>query len=152
LFSLTQQWIDAWVIFCSLLGLVILAPEGNMATIDAYFFGASASTESGLNTYVSPKSVWDEFQAWLNMTFSSVDVKDLRTYQQVFIYIIPTITNLMVVNIMVVVARIFWFKKKLRAVGKSSSLNTQWRDGRLIESPVQLSLILDQCQRAWFSH
>ncbi|KAG8168128.1 hypothetical protein KVR01_003817 [Diaporthe batatas] len=84
----------AWIIFCGLLGLVILTPEGNLAAIDAYFFGASASTESGLNT---------------------VDVKALRTYQQVFLYVIPTITNLGVVNIAVVVFRIVWFKKKLKA-------------------------------------
>lgn len=35
-----------------LLALPILYPCGNLAAIDAYFFGASASTESGLNTWV----------------------------------------------------------------------------------------------------
>lgn len=50
LLALTQQSTDAWIIFCGLLGLVILTPERNVPTIDAYFFGASASTESGLNT------------------------------------------------------------------------------------------------------
>lgn len=35
-----------------LLSLPVLLPAGNMAAVDAYFFGASASTESGLNTYV----------------------------------------------------------------------------------------------------
>lgn len=40
---------DAWIIFCSLLGLVVLYPNGDMSAIDAFFFGASASTESGLN-------------------------------------------------------------------------------------------------------
>ncbi|KXJ86489.1 cation transport protein-domain-containing protein [Microdochium bolleyi] len=88
----------AWIIFCGLLGLVVLAPEGNMAAVDAYFFGASASTESGLNT---------------------VDLKDLRTYQQIYLYIIPIITNLGVVNIMVVVMRILWFKKRFRTVSPS---------------------------------
>jgi hypothetical protein len=36
----------------SLLALPILAPYGNISATDAYFFGASASTESGLNTYM----------------------------------------------------------------------------------------------------
>ena len=36
-----------------LLALVVLYPAGNMPAIDAYFFGASGSTESGLNTYVA---------------------------------------------------------------------------------------------------
>lgn len=44
-------------------------------------------------------------------------MKALRTYQQVFLYVIPTITNLGVVNTAVVVARIVWFKKKLKAAG-----------------------------------
>lgn len=34
----------------SVLSLAIMYPYGNLKAIDAYFFGASASTESGLNT------------------------------------------------------------------------------------------------------
>lgn len=34
-----------------LLAIPILYPAGNLRAVDAYFFGASASTESGLNTY-----------------------------------------------------------------------------------------------------
>lgn len=41
---------DAWIITLSVLSLVIIYPYGNLKAIDAYFFGASASTESGLNT------------------------------------------------------------------------------------------------------
>lgn len=83
-----------WIIFCSLLAFPILYSYGNLAAIDAIFFGCSASTESGLNT---------------------VDVKDLKTYQQVYLYIIPTITNLMFINAMVVVVRLYWFRKQLRS-------------------------------------
>jgi hypothetical protein len=43
----------AWIVFTGLLSFLILYPFGNLEAIDAYFFGASASTESGLNTYVS---------------------------------------------------------------------------------------------------
>jgi hypothetical protein len=42
--------VDAWIITLSILSLVIIYPYGNLKAIDAYFFGASASTESGLNT------------------------------------------------------------------------------------------------------
>lgn len=42
----------------SILGLIVLYPYGNVRAIDAYFFGASASTESGLNTYVVVLSCW----------------------------------------------------------------------------------------------
>lgn len=84
-----------WIIFCSILGLIVIYPFGNVTAIDAYFFGASASTESGLNT---------------------VDVKDLKTYQQVYIYVIPTITNLGFINIVVAAVRIYWFKKKFKTL------------------------------------
>ena len=45
--------VDAYIIFMGLLALPILYPYGNMDAIDAWFFGASASTESGLNTSVA---------------------------------------------------------------------------------------------------
>lgn len=34
----------------SILSLAVLYPGGNLRAVDAFFFGASASTESGLNT------------------------------------------------------------------------------------------------------
>ncbi|KAK1476346.1 low-affinity potassium transport protein [Colletotrichum tamarilloi] len=88
-----------WILFCSLLSWVLLYPYGNLAAVDAFFFGCSSSTESGLNT---------------------IDVKDLKTYQQVYIYVIPMITNLMFVNIVVVVARLYWFRQRLRIIAPSS--------------------------------
>ncbi|KAJ5373833.1 Potassium transport protein high-affinity [Penicillium concentricum] len=84
----------AWIITLSILSLVIIYPYGNLKAIDAYFFGASASTESGLNTF---------------------DVKDLKTYQQVYIYIIPVVSNLGFINIAVVIFRARWFEKHLKA-------------------------------------
>lgn len=45
---------DLYIIVTGLSGLLILLPYGNITAIDAYFFGVSASTESGLNTYVQP--------------------------------------------------------------------------------------------------
>ncbi|KAJ5484825.1 Low-affinity potassium transport protein [Penicillium diatomitis] len=85
-----------WIIFMGLLSLAIIYPYGNLAAVDAYFFGASASTESGLNT---------------------VDVKELKTYQQVYIYLIPIFTNIGFINILVVVFRLRWFEKHLKKVG-----------------------------------
>ncbi|KAI9801200.1 MAG: hypothetical protein M1825_003474 [Sarcosagium campestre] len=88
----------AWIIGAGILGLIIIYPFGNLASVDAYFFGVSASTESGLNT---------------------VDVKDLKTYQQLVIYFSPIITNLGFINIIVVVIRLYWFEKHLRQVAPS---------------------------------
>lgn len=75
--------------------MIIVYPYGNLAAVDAYFFGVSASTESGLNT---------------------VDVKALKTYQQIFIYITPIVTNLGFVNIIVVVVRLRWFSRRFKGL------------------------------------
>jgi hypothetical protein len=42
----------------------------------------------------------------------------LKTYQQVYIYLIPILGNLGFINILVVVVRLRWFEKRLKAVGE----------------------------------
>ncbi|RYO82602.1 hypothetical protein DL766_003116 [Monosporascus sp. MC13-8B] len=105
----------AWIIFCSLLGIVVLLPYGNVPAIDAYFFGASASTESGLNT---------------------IDVKDLKTYQQLFLYFIPIFTNLGFINIIVVAVRLYWFEQHIRQNG--NKLLAQSRRGPTKDVEAQI--------------
>ncbi|EEU35272.1 uncharacterized protein NECHADRAFT_54501 [Fusarium vanettenii 77-13-4] len=83
----------AYIILMCLLAIPILYPYGNLKAIDCFFFGASSSTESGLNT---------------------VDVKELKTYQQLYIYFVPMLTNLGFVNIIVVVVRLHWFRSHLK--------------------------------------
>ncbi|CAG9947355.1 unnamed protein product [Clonostachys rosea f. rosea IK726] len=85
----------AYIIFMGLLSIAVMLPAGNVKAIDAYFFGASASTESGLNT---------------------VDVKDLMLYQQLYIYFIPIVTNLGFINAFTVLVRLIWFRKHLKKV------------------------------------
>ncbi|KAG9187139.1 hypothetical protein G6011_05010 [Alternaria panax] len=85
----------AYILSFGILALIIIYPYGNLSAIDAYFFGVSASTESGLNP---------------------VDVKALKTYQQIFIYITPIVTNLGFINVVVVVVRLRWFSQKLKGI------------------------------------
>ncbi|KAG4438610.1 hypothetical protein IFR05_005893 [Cadophora sp. M221] len=85
----------AYIITLGVLGLIIIYPYGNMPAVDAYFFGVSSSTESGLNT---------------------IDVKDLKIYQQLVIYFIPIIGNLGFINIVVVLVRLVWFEKRLKNI------------------------------------
>ncbi|KAF2868839.1 hypothetical protein BDV95DRAFT_642773 [Massariosphaeria phaeospora] len=74
--------------FITLHWLIVIYPYGNMQFVDAYFFGVSASTESGLNPVVprrrkvtmAPKS-----NNWLGF-----------------------------INIIVVVVRLYWFEKRLK--------------------------------------
>lgn len=59
-------------------------------------------------------------RSWANTRRNSKDVKDLYTYQQLYIYFIPILTNLGFINIIVVVVRLYWFKKHLHKVGKTN--------------------------------
>ncbi|KAG5296781.1 potassium transporter [Histoplasma ohiense] len=88
----------AYIVTLSISSLVVLYPYGNLKAIDAYFFGASSCTESGLNTY---------------------DVKDLKTYQQLFIYVIPVISHHAFINIAVVLVRLHWFRKRLDEIAST---------------------------------
>lgn len=49
-FCSDHAFTDAYILSFGILALVVIYPYGNLAAIDAYFFGVSASTESGLNT------------------------------------------------------------------------------------------------------
>ncbi|KLJ13157.1 hypothetical protein EMPG_09428 [Blastomyces silverae] len=104
----------AYIISLSISSLVVLYPYGNLKAIDAYFFGASGCTESGLNTY---------------------DVKDLKTYQQLFIYVIPIISHLGFVNIAVVLVRLHWFKKRLNEFAPSQVQHRQDVEAKAFETP-----------------
>ncbi|PGH15107.1 hypothetical protein AJ79_02633 [Helicocarpus griseus UAMH5409] len=69
-----------------------------MAGIDAFFSSCSAATTTGLST---------------------VDVNTMRTYQQVVIYITPLIANLSVINLVVVLVRLYWFETRFKDIGNS---------------------------------
>lgn len=58
------------------------------------------------------------FSSRLSSIVSRVDVKELKTYQQVYIYLIPILGNLGFINIIVVVFRVKWFEKRLKAIGE----------------------------------
>lgn len=47
-----------------------------------------------------------------------VDVKDLKLYQQLFVYFVPIVSNLGFINILVVVVRLLWFEKRLKEIGR----------------------------------
>ncbi|USP79607.1 hypothetical protein yc1106_06881 [Curvularia clavata] len=85
----------AYILTLGILAFIVIYPYGNIRAIDAYYFGASASTSSGLNP---------------------IDLKALKTYQQVWLYFTPILANLGFVNIIVVVVRLRWFNKKLKGI------------------------------------
>ncbi|KAF5022486.1 hypothetical protein F66182_5458 [Fusarium sp. NRRL 66182] len=86
-------WADIYILLMGLSSFVFIYPKGNLSAVDAYFFGVSASTSSGLAT---------------------VDVPLLKTYQQLFIYFVPLVCNIVVINALVVVVRLIWFRRYLK--------------------------------------
>lgn len=42
----------------------------------------------------------------------------MRTFQQVVIYIVPLIGNLSVINLVVVLVRLYWFETRFKDIGK----------------------------------
>ncbi|OWP01770.1 hypothetical protein B2J93_3432 [Marssonina coronariae] len=88
-------WIVGMVIFSSL----CLYIRGGIPYIDALFLGSGAATQSGLNT---------------------IDINSLNTWQQVVIYLVPMLTNPIVINSFVVFLRLYWFEKRFQHIARES--------------------------------
>ncbi|ROT34443.1 potassium transporter [Sodiomyces alkalinus F11] len=83
-----------YIITCTIITFIILYCYGNLTAIDAFFLSLSGSTESGLN---------------------SIDIKLLKLYQQICLYFLPHITNLMFISPLTVAWRLFWFHKHMNS-------------------------------------
>ncbi|KAF2276492.1 potassium transport protein TRK1/TRK2 [Westerdykella ornata] len=84
-----------YIIGMALLGSIIIYPAGNMAYIDALFFASGAATQSGLNT---------------------IDLNNIRLYQQVAIMLITCCCTPIFINTFVVFVRLYWFEKRFQSV------------------------------------
>lgn len=76
------------------------------------------------------------FLVTISDMLSSIDVKDLKKYQQLYIYFIPILTNLGFINIMVVIVRLFWFRRHLKRLGEYCA-NPFNRHSKLITAAPQ---------------
>jgi Trk-type K+ transport system membrane component len=88
---LHYAYIISWIIT----GSIIVYAGGNIAYIDALFFAAGASTQSGLNT---------------------VDVNLLRLYQQIVLYMIACLCTPIFIHGALVFIRLYWFEKRFQHV------------------------------------
>ncbi|EPS39267.1 hypothetical protein H072_6953 [Dactylellina haptotyla CBS 200.50] len=88
-------YIIGWCITAS----ILLYPIKNMQYIDALFFASGASTQSGLNT---------------------IDINQLKTYQQVVLMLVACFTNPVVINTGVVFVRLYWFEKRFDTIVEQS--------------------------------
>lgn len=84
-----------WTIVTS----VIIYPAKNVSYTDALFFACAAATQSGLNT---------------------VDLNDLRIYQQIVIWCVAMVTSPIFIHTAVVFVRIYWFEKRFQYLVQSA--------------------------------
>ncbi len=69
-----------------------------------------------------------------------VDVKDLKIYQQLYLYFIPIVTNLGFINILVVVVRLHWFEKRLKEAGTLCGSQRDYADSVFISQQSRCGL------------
>ncbi|EAW10777.1 putative potassium uptake transporter [Aspergillus clavatus NRRL 1] len=118
----------AYIITLGILGIAVLYPYGNLRAVDAYLFGVSSSTESGLNPFVGPiDRSRGRGSLTRNVTKCSVDLKELKTYQQLFLYFVPIVSNPGFVNVLVVIVRLYWFEKHLKTLAPTL-LRPDWHE------------------------
>ena len=86
-----------YLLSMSLIGSWILYGSGIIPYIDAVFFGTGSATQSGLNT---------------------INVNDLKLYQQITCFMIANVTNPIFINTVVVLVRLYWFEKRFERVVK----------------------------------
>ncbi|RKF58467.1 Low-affinity potassium transport protein [Erysiphe neolycopersici] len=91
-----------FVIGVLIFGSICIYCTGDIDYIDALFLSCGAATQAGLNT---------------------VDINQLKTWQQVVLYLIPIITNPIMMNTSVVFLRLWWFEKKFQHVVQEARRN-----------------------------
>lgn len=95
-----------YVILWTIIGSIFIYPVKNMKYIDALFFGAGASTQSGLNT---------------------VDVNEIDLWQQMVLYIIATLTTPIFIHGSLLFVRLWSFERYFDGIKESSKLNHKMR-------------------------
>ncbi|KAH2753308.1 hypothetical protein KXV64_002184 [Aspergillus fumigatus] len=60
-----------------------------------------------------------------------VDVKELKTYQQLFLYFVPIVANAGFINLIVVVVRLHWFEKHLKKLESLRSKDAEAQTSKI---------------------
>lgn len=95
-----------YIIGVAILCSIILYPGGEMNYTDALFFAAGSATQSGLNP---------------------INLNELHTYQQVFLWLGSMVANPIVVHSFLVFVRLYWFEKRFQHVVSEAKF---WRKTR----------------------
>lgn len=86
---------DIYLVSMTIIGSILLYPPGLIPYVDAIFFAAGSSTQSGLNT---------------------INLNAIYTYQQIVLYLLACLTNPIVINTAVVFIRLHWFEKRFQGI------------------------------------
>lgn len=95
-----------YIISCALVLSWILFPERNISYTDALFQAVSAVTLTGLNT---------------------VNVNDLKLYQQIFLFIFPLLTHPLTVATFMVYYRLYMYRRKFSDIEETSKAQSKLR-------------------------
>ncbi|KKK24804.1 hypothetical protein AOCH_005048 [Aspergillus ochraceoroseus] len=84
-----------YILFWVLVTAIILYVPGGLSLIDALLLASGAATQGGLNP---------------------VDLNKLHVVQQIALWVIPMVTNVIVLNTLIVLLRLYWFRNRFRHV------------------------------------
>ncbi|KAI9887001.1 MAG: low affinity potassium transporter [Watsoniomyces obsoletus] len=84
-----------YIISCTIVASILIYVVGGMKYVDALFFASGAVTQSGLNT---------------------IDVNNIKTFQQVVLFIFTFLCNPIPINTFVVFIRLYWFEKRFQNI------------------------------------
>ncbi|KAL4892093.1 cation transport protein-domain-containing protein [Aspergillus ambiguus] len=91
-----------YIVFWILLASLILYIPGGISYIDALILASGAATQSGLNP---------------------VDLNGLHLVQQITLWIVPMVTNVVFLHSLLVLIRLYWFRRRFkRAIHEAKAL------------------------------
>ncbi|KAL5360734.1 cation transport protein-domain-containing protein [Aspergillus floccosus] len=114
-----------YIIFWSLLASLLLYLPGGLSYIDALLLASGAATQSGLNP---------------------VDLNRLHLLQQITLWVVPMVTNVVFMHSLLVLIRLYWFRRRFRrAIREAKALchaeRGRWNQHlRELESPPLVGL------------
>ncbi|KAK4992170.1 low affinity potassium transporter [Elasticomyces elasticus] len=115
-----------YMIGMTIIGSILLYPAGGLRYIDALFFAAGATTQSGLNT---------------------IDVNQLFLYQQIVLGLIACIANPVFINSFVVFVRLYWFEKRFQHIVSEARKARQTRSRSRSVSEMEADEALSRVER-----
>ncbi|KAL2354778.1 cation transport protein-domain-containing protein [Cryomyces antarcticus] len=118
-----------YMIGMSIFGSILLYPPGGLKYIDALFFASGAATQSGLNTWDTPR-----------LCFRARQLPLTSVLLQVVLMLIACVCNPIFINTFVVFIRLYWFEKRFQHIVKEARSIRESRSRNRSEARSDLDL------------